>query len=124
MVGKLLVFLSQANIDSQLSNTYTLPMEAIQIEIGSSTQFFPLLYCDFGCLTTISWLSRLWESISKFFVRLQNPSSSLLPPQELMKKEFLQCACLFYFLTRFKYCKLMFLEIHCLEYSENRSYVW
>ena len=43
MIGKLLVFLSQANINSQLSDTYTLSMEAIQIEIGSATQFSPIV---------------------------------------------------------------------------------
>ena len=82
MIGKLIIFLYQSNIRSQLSNTFTLSMEAIQIEVGSTTQFFSLQFQDYGCLTPASWLSRLWESLSNYDVTLSKPDLNMRPPRE------------------------------------------
>ena len=82
MIGKLIIFLYQADISSQLSTTFTLSMEAIQIEVGSTTQFFSLQFQDYGCLTPASWLSQLWESLSKYDVTLSKPDLNMRPPRE------------------------------------------
>ena len=39
MIGKLMVFLYHANIESQLHSTFILSIEALQLEIGSKQQF-------------------------------------------------------------------------------------
>ena len=84
MIGKLIIFLYQSNIRSQLSNTFTLSMEAIQIEVGSTTQFFSLQFQDYGCLTPASWLSQLWESLSKYDVTLSKPDLNMRPHVNLI----------------------------------------
>lgn len=64
VIEKLKVFLFHGGQTTQLGITFTASMEAIQIEVGSSEQFFSLLYSKYGFLTPFSWLSTLWDVIS------------------------------------------------------------
>ena len=59
LIAKLIIFVCQANLDSQLSTTLMVSLEAIQIEVGSRHQFFSLQFADFGYFTPVSWLQQL-----------------------------------------------------------------
>lgn len=59
LIAKLLIFLHQVSIKNQLWTTLLVSLEAIQIEVGSATQFFRLLFQDFRYFTLTSWLQQL-----------------------------------------------------------------
>ena len=82
MIEKLKVFLYHADQHTQLGITFKASLEAIQIEVGSSTQFLSLMYSKYGFLTPFSWLSTLWDSISQYGISLTSGTWALKPPRE------------------------------------------
>lgn len=82
LIDKLTIFLHHANLSSQLGKTYTVSMGGMQVEISSTHHFFSLPYHEYGKLTPVSWLNRLWESLSKYGVSVRNSKSSLTPPHQ------------------------------------------
>ena len=82
LIAKLLIFLHQANLKTQLSTTLLASLEAIQIEIGSTKQFFRLSFPDFGYFTPVSWLQQLWHNVSKYNISLFRANSTLNPPRQ------------------------------------------
>ena len=59
MIEKLKKILFDADQPTQLGKTLKASLEAIQIEIGASEQFFSLSCAKYGFLTPFSWLSTL-----------------------------------------------------------------
>ena len=55
LIAKLSIFLHYANLKTQLGNIYLASMEAMMIEIGSTTHFFSLPFPDYSHLTPVSW---------------------------------------------------------------------
>ena len=65
IIEKLKFFLPHMTQTTQLGLSLQASLETIQIEVGSSTQFFSLGFHTYVFLTPISWMSILWESVSK-----------------------------------------------------------
>ena len=82
LIAKLIIFLHQANLNTQLSKTFVVSMEAMQIELGSVQQFFSLQFNDFGTLTPVSWLQQLWRKLSIHDITLYKYNSVIPYPRE------------------------------------------
>ena len=71
IIEQLKLFLSHGGHSSQLGLTYTASVEAMQVEVGSLTQFFQLDFNKYGLLTPDSWLSKLWRGLWKYGISLR-----------------------------------------------------
>ena len=80
-ICKLSIFLHHANINSQLSTTILVSIEAIQIELGSRFQFFGLQFNDYGHLTPPSWLRHLWHAAWKNNVKIYKVDADIRLPR-------------------------------------------
>ena len=81
LVCKLSMFLHHANIKSQLSSTLLVSFEAMQVEIGSSSQFFQLPFNDYSTLTPPSWLRHLWHATWKYNVKIYKTDANVNIPR-------------------------------------------
>ena len=82
MIEKLKIFLFHGDRQTQLGITFKASFEAMQVEIGSTSQFFSLKYSQYGFLTPSSWLSTLWDATSRYGVTLTPGNWTLQPPRE------------------------------------------
>ena len=80
IIEKLEFFLRHMTQKTQLGLSFQASVETIQVEVGSSAQFFSLGFHTYGFLTPISWMSTLWEGVSWYTLQLTPGKWSLQPP--------------------------------------------